>query len=155
MNYLLDTNIALLRIKSIDFRHFFDSKYPSNEDDIFAISVVSLGELESLSIQNNWSALKIQALERFTNTLLKIDINNQPVINAYGQIDAYSQGRLLNNPLPNGLSSRNMGKNDLWISACAYAINATLITTDKDFNHLESKFLTIDLIDIKNLGIIR
>ena len=29
-----------------------------------------------------------------------------------------------------------MGKNDLWIAATAKATGATLLTTDKDFDHL-------------------
>ena len=29
-----------------------------------------------------------------------------------------------------------MGKNDLWIAACAAATRATLVTLDRDFEHL-------------------
>lgn len=41
-----------------------------------------------------------------------------------------------------------MGKNDLWIAATAYAINAKLVTTDKDFDHLNNSFLEIDRINL-------
>lgn len=46
-------------------------------------------------------------------------------------------------PLPIGMTARNMGKNDLWIAATAYEIGASLVTTDKDFNHLQDIFLPI------------
>lgn len=46
------------------------------------------------------------------------------------------------------MSARNMGKNDLWIAASAIVLKATLLTTDKDFDHLSPSFINIDLIDI-------
>jgi hypothetical protein len=62
------------------------------------------------------------------------------LIKTYSSIDNYSQGKLKELPLPNGVSSRNMGKKDIWIAATAHAINATLLTTDKDFLHLGTDF---------------
>lgn len=63
---------------------------------------------------------------------------------AYATIDAYCQGKI---PSPNGQllnnSSRNMGKNDLWIAATAYAINALLLTTDGDYDHLDKSFINL------------
>lgn len=146
MRYLLDTNIVLLRIKSPTFKQVFDSLYANHT---LAISVVTLGELESIGIQNKWGTQKIQLVDAFTATLLKIDINNSQMIRAYGQIDAYSQGKLTTLPLPPNISARNMGKNDLWIAAAAHIIQATLLTTDKDFLHLDKYFFDIELLDIQ------
>jgi len=42
-----------------------------------------------------------------------------------------------------------MGKNDLWIAATSSILNATLLTTDTGFDHLNSVFLTIFYIDHK------
>lgn len=42
-----------------------------------------------------------------------------------------------------------MGKNDLWISATAAALEATLITIDYDFDHLNGVCFNIDFIDIQ------
>jgi predicted nucleic acid-binding protein len=67
----------------------------------------------------------------------------------YGKIDAYSQGKLKDISLPQGMSARNMGKNDLWIAAVAYVLEATLITTDKDFEHLSPALINLDYIDIQ------
>jgi tRNA(fMet)-specific endonuclease VapC len=41
-----------------------------------------------------------------------------------------------------------MGKNDLWIAATASVYDMELITTDKDFNHLASKYLKLQRIDL-------
>jgi len=37
--------------------------------------------------------------------------------------------------------------NHLWIASAAYAMNSTLVTTDKDFDHLQPKYISIDWID--------
>jgi len=42
-----------------------------------------------------------------------------------------------------------MGKNDVWIAATASILDITLITTDKDFNHLDKEYLDLKLIDLK------
>lgn len=54
-------------------------------------------------------------------------------------IDLYSHEH------PDG--ARNMGKNDLWIAACAKAAGATLLTTDKDFSHLSAQLLEVEYVD--------
>ena len=40
-----------------------------------------------------------------------------------------------------------MGKNDLWIAATAFVTKATLLTTDKDFDHMHPAFLQRDWIN--------
>lgn len=44
-----------------------------------------------------------------------------------------------------------MGDNDLWIAATASVTNTPLITTDKDFEHLNGVFLELIWIDIRVL----
>jgi tRNA(fMet)-specific endonuclease VapC len=39
-----------------------------------------------------------------------------------------------------------MGKNDLWIAATASLLNLKLVTTDRDFDHLETSFLSLQKI---------
>jgi len=36
-----------------------------------------------------------------------------------------------------------MGKNDLWIAATAYALEAVLLTTNGDFDHLHNLFFEV------------
>jgi len=47
----------------------------------------------------------------------------------------------MNYLLDTNISARNMGKNDLWIAATAYVTEATLLTMDKDFEHLKDVYL--------------
>src|SRR5262245_37981523 len=37
--------------------------------------------------------------------------------------------------------------NELWIASAAYAMNSTLVTADKDFDHLQPKHISIGWID--------
>jgi predicted nucleic acid-binding protein len=41
-----------------------------------------------------------------------------------------------------------MGKNDLWIAATASVYKMTLMTMDKDFEHLDEVFLDVDLVEV-------
>jgi len=63
------------------------------------------------------------------------------------EIDSFSQEKNRTFLLPQGMSARNMGKNDIWIAATTYALDAKLITTDKDFSHLHQVFFDILFID--------
>ena len=120
----------------------------SNFDDEpnIIISVVSKAEIESFSIQNNWGAAKIEKLNKVLTQITYIDISNndKTLIGAYTEIDAYSKRKMndKNGDLLSG-SDRKMGKNDVWIAATAYALNIPLMTTDGDFNHLNSTFIEV------------
>ncbi len=78
---------------------------------------------------------------------MPLTIAKSSVMNAYARIDAFSQGKLPGQPLPQGMTARNMGKNDIWIAATASVINATLVTTDADFNHLDHQFISLLKLD--------
>jgi len=67
-------------------------------------------------------------------------ISYSGIYEAYADIDAYSQSNHPTLSLPQGMTARNMGKNDLWIAATAHILRATLVTTDKDFDHLQHFF---------------
>ena len=43
-----------------------------------------------------------------------------------------------------------MGKNDLWIAATASAFDITLVTTDRDFDHLNEEFIDVKFIDVND-----
>ena len=68
------------------------------------------------------------------------------MMRAYADIDAYSQGKLTR--LSSPFTSKNMGKNDLWIAAAAHVTGATLVTTDADFDHLDGVFIKLEKIPI-------
>ena len=147
MNYFFDTNAILIYLRDREKKLWLDENYdPLGKGNTAIISVVVLGELESISLRNNWGQKRIENLEIFLRKFLIADINSRDIIKKYGEIDAFSQGKLKGNPL--GDSSRNMGKNDLWIAATASITNSKLITSDKDFNHLNGKYLDLILIEI-------
>ena len=78
---------------------------------------------------------------------MKLGINHREIVEKYIEIDAYSQGN--HKSLISNFSARNMGKNDLWITATASALNVKLFTTDKDFDHLNGIFLEVEYIEFE------
>jgi tRNA(fMet)-specific endonuclease VapC len=143
--FILDTNICLAYIRgNRKFCEEIDKCLDLFKPDVqVIISVVTKAELLSLGVQNGWGKNKLNNLKKILNKLFVIDINesDSDLMEAYAKIDAYSQGRLPEQPLE--MSARNMGKNDLWIAATAYLANAALVTTDGDFDHLHDKWITV------------
>jgi predicted nucleic acid-binding protein len=41
-----------------------------------------------------------------------------------------------------------MGKNDLWIAATASVYDLEFLTMDKDFIHLEGRYLRLKMVDL-------
>ena len=78
------------------------------------VCVVSLAEVRVLAAVNHWGERKRQALERTLQSLVVVDIHARQ----------------------HPMGARHMGKNDLWIAACAAAADAFLLYTDDDFEHL-------------------
>lgn len=92
-----------------------------------------------LAKRNGWGQKKLDALQNALDNLVTVDVNHPDVLEAYVDIDLYSQNH--------AAGARNVGKNDLWIAACARASGAELITTDKDFLHLHPALLTVHYVD--------
>jgi tRNA(fMet)-specific endonuclease VapC len=140
MNYILDTNILihLLRQNNIATQIERDYQIFNNEHNAI-ISVVTIGELKSIAKMNNWTLQKILLLDNIINQFLIADINRADIIEKYAEIDAFSQGKLVSVKF----TARNMGKNDLWIAATAAVLDGVLLTTDKDFNHLDNIFFNL------------
>lgn len=145
--YLLDTNILLLQIrlheKWFELEKLYEFENPSTR---LLISVVTLGEIISISKQNNWGEKKMKKLSDLLDNFLIVGINKKDVIETYANIDTFSQGKSKQNKA--NFSSKNMGKNDLWIAATSVVSSATLLTMDKDFSHLKDVYCNIDLITI-------
>ncbi len=142
--YLLDTNIVLAYLRGYPlYKKIEDDHQLSSPNAIILLSVVSKAELMSLGKQNTWGSQRMRKLSALLQRLVVIDINDadEALLEAYSEIDAFSQGKLSNKQL--GTSSRNMGKNDLWIAATAYVSKSTLITMDGDFDHLQGSFISV------------
>jgi predicted nucleic acid-binding protein len=138
--YLLDSNILVGFIRGADFAKFIDERYSiSKPPNVALISVVSKGEIYSLAGQFRWGPKKTEELEKILRTFPVVDISDERILRRYAEIDVFSQGKDPSKPL--GMSSRNMGKNDLWIAAAASVLKASLVTADSDFDHLDKIFL--------------
>ena len=146
--YFLDTGILLGFVRGSGYAKYAEEKYqlfePQNE--IF-ISVVTIGEILSLSIQFNWGDSKKILLKKTINEIPCVDINTEEVLNRYAEIDAFCLGKNSKATLTVGISAKILQKNDLWIASTASVLNATLVTIDKDFDLLNKKYLDVIYID--------
>jgi predicted nucleic acid-binding protein len=94
------------------------------------ISIVTVGECHAFAAYRGWGAEKRAALDALLHELVIVDLNHGGVLRAYADIDAYLT--------KNG---KTVGDNDVWIAATARAAGASLLTTDKDFEPLDPKFI--------------
>lgn len=144
--YVFDTGIILGYARDAPYARYIDVMLePIGGDHITVVSVTSRGELFSLAYQFGWGQQKREELRRQLDRITTVGINQHEIISRYAEIDAYSQNELPDRPL--GKSDRNMGKNDVWIAATASVLDATLITTDTDFDHLDGEFLDRIYVD--------
>jgi len=151
MNYLLDTNILVYLLKENKYTTDLETRYSLlSASNRSAISVVSVGEIESLAIRNRWGSKRQLNLKDLLNKFIIADINIKTIIKRYAEIDAYSQAK--HPKQSSDFTSRNMGKNDLWIAATSSVLKLKLLTTDQDFNHLDNSFLDLELVKFKKEG---
>jgi tRNA(fMet)-specific endonuclease VapC len=135
--YLLDTNILLHLLRGKELGQRIDQQYGLRSTIANCIiSVVTVGEMESLARKFKWGQDKTAELKKLVDAVPWVDINDAALIAAYGTIDDFSD-----------TSGRPMGKNDVWIAATAHVTQITLLTADKDFDHLQGKFLNRIWID--------
>lgn len=148
MNLLFDTNIIISIARSTNPVKAVELLNPNAE--LIYISIASIAEVQSIAFQNNWGSVKLTSLEYIFSNVTVIELTDI-LIDAYINIDAFSQR---NHPsfqeFPHK-TSRNMGKNDLWIAATASLLNLTLVTTDADFDHLNNYFLQLYKLEPKDL----
>jgi tRNA(fMet)-specific endonuclease VapC len=143
-NFILDTNIIIAYLKGNPLFTKVSEDNNLNEEDAFImISSISKGELLSLAMQNSWGERRVNRLKQLLNEIVIIDVagNDELLLNAYAEIDAFSLQRHPTKKLEG--SAKPMGKNDLWIAATAFATNATLLTADGKFMHLDKTFIPI------------
>jgi tRNA(fMet)-specific endonuclease VapC len=136
--FLLDTNLIVAFIRqSKPFEKANKLLDLMSDDAQLIVSVVTIAEINVLAKRNNWGSQKLADLNRFFDeTLFVVDISvgAPELLDAYVEIDCFSKGR-------------SMGKNDLWVAATAMVTDATLVTTDKDFDHLKDSFIKLANIE--------
>jgi tRNA(fMet)-specific endonuclease VapC len=148
MRYVLDTNILLLYLRGTELSIWIDQHYRPLDSTIneSIISVVTVGEIRALAKINHWGQRRLDRIDDLLEELLITDINTEDLIERYAEIDAFSHDKIIGRPL--GMTARNMGKNDLWIAATTSILDATLLTTDKDFNHLHNQYLNLEFLTV-------
>jgi len=149
MDYLLDTNIIIIYSKNKVLARKIEADHKIfTEENNLAVSIVTIAEINSIIHQFKIGDTRRKGIDKILENTTRLDISYNEILEKYEEIDAFSQGRHQN--LKSNFSARNMGKNDLWIAATASAFGITLITTDKDFDHLNDVFLDIKFISMKN-----
>ena len=134
---IIDTNILLAYVRGRGLYNKIEAQVALRTSaPAPIISIVSEGELRALALQFVWGEARRQEMERQLSYLTIIPLPFSRIIRVYAEIDDYSRR--------NGVT---MGKNDLWIAATASVTGARLLTTDKDFDHLNGSFLSRDWID--------
>lgn len=148
MNLLLDTNILLFAVRDNSER-FIEKVTEVKDEDLF-ISIVTLAEIRSIAVQSNWGNTKLLKLETLLERIRLVEITNI-LTDIYVEIDTFSQRKNPNFEDYSFETPRNMGKNDIWIASTATLLELTLVTTDKDFDHLNGVFLNIRNIAIDQI----
>ncbi|MEL6717184.1 MAG: type II toxin-antitoxin system VapC family toxin [Bacteroidota bacterium] len=146
---MLDTNIIIIYSKSKEQakRIEADHKIFAKENNL-AISIVSIAEINSIIHQFKIGDQRRKGIDKILDNATRLDISYDEILKKYEEIDAFSQGK--HRTKKSNFSAKNMGKNDLWIAATASAFNITLVTTDKDFDHLNGEFINLKFIDVNH-----
>jgi predicted nucleic acid-binding protein len=138
--YLFDTNILLALLRGGELGQYINQTCSLTEAlNKPIISIVSHGELWAMADRNNWGEDKQNALRTMLNDLPTIDLNNPSIIESYVAVDRANR--------THSKGARNVSQNDLWIAATARAAEAVLLTTDKDFLHLQPEVCFVHYVD--------
>lgn len=135
--FILDTNILVHLIRDSPIGRWatlhFDLR---NHLSRPLISVVTAGEILAFARKRSWGLRRTETLKDLLRELVVLPLDSEPVLQAYAEIDCHLQ-----------TIGRPIEQNDMWIAATAVAAKAHLLTTDRDFDPLETVFLTRTRID--------
>jgi tRNA(fMet)-specific endonuclease VapC len=139
-SYCLDTNILFALVRGRALGKQLDAQFGLSAASFqHTISIVTHGEMLVLGDRNGWGENKRAALSKALQEFVTVDISGQPIVNAYREVERVSAR------VPEG--AVKMGKNDIWIAATAVVTGLALVTTDKDFRHLNNVLLDVFWID--------
>lgn len=135
--FLLDTNILLAYVRAGPLGTYLESTYSLMSQPFKPLlCIVSVGEILALSLKLGWGDPNVSEMERLLGEIVWVDIRPIEVQHAYAEICRFSESH-----------GMKKGQNDYWIAAVAKVTKATLLTTDKDFDHLHGTHLTRIWID--------
>ena len=148
--YLLDTGTLLGFVReapwAIRARKMFNL---GDRETMVFTSIICRGELLALAEKNGWGRNKRLRLEHVLEDFPTVDINKRGALSAYALIDAWTHGKPVAAPAqtPPPRPAIPMTQNDLWIAATAHETRATLLSTDKDFDHLNRVWIRFAYVD--------
>jgi predicted nucleic acid-binding protein len=147
--YLLDTNVLLAYARENEVYQKIEALYgllplsaatglPGTPSQAPLVSVVSVAEVLGMAQFRGWGGPKTAKLATLLARFPSVPIQRSELLDRYARIYAFSRR-----------SGFDMAKsqNDLWIAATASLTGAILLTTDKDFGHLDPVFLKREWID--------
>lgn len=137
--------MLVLAVRKAEIWHKAQTTLLLNSSNML-ISIVSQGEIYSLADQFGWGYSKQEQIHQILSQVHSIPIQSDALVQAYREIDTFSQAKHRSLKNVEGFSARNMGKNDLWIAATTLVTGASLITTDLDFIHLHNVFFEVILV---------
>jgi len=82
----------------------------------------------------------LEELENLLSQVVTLDINADQIIQHYAAIDHFSRS-----------IGRRLGKNDVWIAATTRSYSIPVLTTDKDFDHLDPEWVQRQWIDERSI----
>ena len=88
------------------------------------------------ALLRQWGSARRQRVAALLARCKTRGIDTEDIIDAYADLNVFSIR-----------TGRPLGDNDLWIAATARVTGATLLTTDKDFDHLHPNFIQRVWID--------
>lgn len=150
-SYLLDTGVLLGLITDTRWSQRTLEEFNLNDERTTVLtSIVSRGEITKLAVKRNWGERKLAKMDMYLRAYHQINIESSQIIDAYAKIGAWSEGadvviapNLASPPKP----AIRMTENDLWIAATAHRLNLRLLSTDKDFDHLDQIWINYTYID--------
>jgi tRNA(fMet)-specific endonuclease VapC len=139
---LLDTNVVVFLVRGGAVGEAIDARFRLRaRAERPLVSIVTLGEALAFARWRNWGAPRTETLATLLREFVVVDIGNRAVLERYAEIDSFLKS-----------GGRTVADNDVWIAACASAADATLLTTDRDFDPLHDRYIDRVWIDPHNPG---
>ena len=152
--FLLDTGVLLGYLREAPWAHAAHERHGLGSAEAMSFtSVICQGELRALSEKLGWGAKRRSALEGVLAGFPALGLTPD-VVRAYARIDAWTHGKAVTVAgIPPPLApAPGMKQNDIWIAAAAHVSQATLLSTDRDFEHLHGIWVDHAYVDQRNVG---
>ncbi len=150
--FLLDTGVLLGFVRQARWAHAVHVNHDLGSTEAMSFtSVICQGELLALSEKLGGGAKRRSVLEEALGNFPTLGITPL-VLQSYALIDAWTHGRPVTGFPPPPTPAVSMKQNDIWIAASACVSQATLLSTDKDFEHLHDIWVDYAYADQSNVG---